>query len=139
MTKSEENKKIVLDILQDEIKGDVQSALNKMHEKYSMTWVYKSKTELFPTTSKNLKDELEEVYKIENREYKIKHILADDDTVMVEMIESYTDPNDGKTYRTPEVIVLEIKDGKIITGRHYCDPQISHLNLSESEIGKIYK
>ena len=43
------NVKIVLSILQDEIDGNVKSAINKMHPNYSMTWMYKTKNgTLFP-------------------------------------------------------------------------------------------
>lgn len=52
-----------MDILEDEINGDVKSALNKLTDDYSMTWVYKDKNgKLFPKTGKNIKKELKKVY-----------------------------------------------------------------------------
>ena len=57
---------------------------------------------------------------------------------MVELVESYPDPDSKKMYRTPLVLVLEFKDGKIHRGRHYCDPQLSYLYLSAKQIKEIY-
>ncbi len=130
------NIELIKEILEDEIRGDVESALKKMHPNYSMTWVYKKKDgTLFPrTTSENLKRELEDVYVIKDRSYKIKHILAQDNVVIAELIESYSDQR--KTYRTPMVIVWEFEGGLIKKGRHYCDPQLSYLDLSEEQIEK---
>lgn len=47
------------------------------------------------------------------------------------MIESYPDPESRKMYRTNQVIVLELNDGKIRTGRHYCDPKLSFADLKQ--------
>ena len=44
-----------------------------------------------------------------------------------------------KVYRTPLVIVLEMEKGKIKKGRHYCDPDLSYLYLTEKQIKKVYK
>lgn len=135
------NIKTALDVLQDEIRGDWKNALKKLHKDYSMTWVYKAvKTgKLFPTTGNAVKEELKGVYLIKGRKYNIKSIAEGRNTVIIELIESYPDPKTKKVYRTPLVLVLKFKGGKIITGRHYCDPQISYLHLSKKEVGKIYK
>jgi ketosteroid isomerase-like protein len=131
---------LVLDILRDEIAGDQVAALQKLAKDYTMTWVYqKNSGVLFPTTKKNVRAELAEVYPIKGREYDIKHIAEGDDVVMIEMIESYPDPQTKKIYRTPLVIVLELKEGKIRTGRHYADPAVSHLFLTKSQVAKAYK
>ena len=82
---------------------------------------------------------LKEVYAIKGREYKIKHLISEGDVVIAELIESYPDPKTGKIYRTPLVIVWEFEDGKIKTGRHYCDPQLSYLSLTPEQIEKIFK
>ena len=141
MTKSQKNIKIIRDILDDEIRGDVESALEKMHQDYSMAWIYKRRDgALFPRVSaKDVHKTMGKVYKIKNRKYKIINIVANDKTVIAEIIESYPDPKTKKVYRTPMVIVWEFKNGKIKTGRHYCDPQLSSENLSENQIRKIYK
>lgn len=128
----------MLDILEDEKRGDTKSALLKMHPEYSMTWVYKSKNTLFPRVNVNKSTDIQDVYTIKDREYDIKNIVSKDNIVIVEMVESYTDPETNQIYRTPEVIVLEIKDGKILRGRHYCDPAVSHLHLEKEEISKIF-
>ncbi len=137
--KKSKNIETVLKVLDAEIRGDVKGALKLLTKDYSMTWVYKGAKELFPHTTNEMKDELEEVYPIKNREYDIKNIAEGKDVVMVEMIESYPDPETKKIYRTPLVIVLEMKDGKIKTGRHYCDPRLSYLYLTKEQIKKVFK
>ena len=134
------NIQIVLEILEDERSGRVKEALQKMASDYSMTWVYQTKTgELFPRSEKNIEKELENVYQIKDREYDIKNITENETIVMVELVESYSDLKSGKVYRTPLVLVLEIENGKIKKGRHYCDPKISYLYLSKNEISKIFE
>lgn len=140
MKKYSKNVQTVIDILKDEINGDVKSALKKMTNDYTMTWVYQKKNgELFPTTKNDLNAELEEVYPIKGREYDIKNIAEGDSVVMVEMVESYRDTETKKVYRTPLVIVLEMKAGKIRTGRHYTDPALSYLHLKTAQVAKAYK
>ncbi|MGV7222181.1 MAG: nuclear transport factor 2 family protein [Nitrospinales bacterium] len=134
-----ENLKTVFEILIDEIKGDVKSALSKMTDDYSMTWMHENKNgDIFPQTRNNIKSELEQVYHIKGREYDIKNIAEGDNLIMLEMIESYPDTKTNKVYRTPQVIVLEMRDGKIRTGRHYNDPKLSYLHLSKNQIEKAY-
>jgi hypothetical protein len=140
--KSKKNVETILKILKDEIEGRVQGALKKMDENYSMTWVYKRRDGvLFPAEFfDSIKNELDDIYAIKGREYKIKHIIGQGDVVMAELVESYPDPKKiGVVYRTPMVIVWEFKNGKIKTGRHYCDPQLSYENLSKEDVKKIYK
>jgi len=137
--KLSENIKTVLNILENEVRGDVKSALQKMTSDYQMTWVYQGKNELFPATEGNMESELDDVYHIKGREYDIRNITESDDVVMVEMIESYPDPETGKMYRTPQVIVLEFEDGRIRTGRHYTDPRLSYLELTPEQINKALR
>jgi ketosteroid isomerase-like protein len=129
-----ENIQTVLKILQDEANGDVHAALTKMASDYRMTWMYKSKDELFPKTGDDVHAELDDVYPIQGRKYDIRNISEGNEVVMIEMIESYPDPETGKVYRTPQVIVLEFKDGLIRTGRHYTDPDLSYMELSIDQI-----
>ena len=139
--KFSKNVKTILDILQDEVNGDVQAALRKITRDYTMTWVDTGLNgkQLFPTTKRNTKKELEEVYPIRGRQYDIKNIAEGDNVVMVELVESYLNPKTKKVYRTPLVLVLEIKNGKIRTGRHYLDPAISRKYLTKKQIEKAYK
>lgn len=141
MKKYSKNIKIVLEILKNEVDGNVASALKKMTNDYTMTWVDLgiNGKELFSTTGKNIQKEMEEVYPIKGREYYIKNIAEGKDVVMVELIESYPNPKTGKVYRTPIVLVLEMKNGKIRTGRHYLDPRISCKYLTKKQIEKAYK
>jgi ketosteroid isomerase-like protein len=141
MNNYSKNIQTVLAILQDEANGDISSALKKMSEDYSMTWVYMGRdAKLFPSSSPNFQAEMkEDIYPIRNREYRIKNIGEGENVVFVEMIESYPDPETGKLYQTPLVLVLEMKEGEIRTGRHYCDPRISHENLPTETLQSLYK
>lgn len=139
MKKYSKNIKTVLAVLKDEVKSDVKSALNKLTDDYSMTWIYQGKKTLFPKTTKTTKKELADVYHIKGREYEIFNITENANTVMVELIESYPDSKTKKVYRTPLILVLEMKNGKIKTGRHYCDPRLSFINLSKRNIKKALK
>jgi ketosteroid isomerase-like protein len=134
-----ENIKTVLQILQDEINGNTASAARKLTPGYTMTWAYLGKDdELFHRTKPNIKAELEDVYHIKSRKYDIKNIAETSNIVMVEMVESYPDPKTKKIYRTPLVIVLEMENGKIKKGRHYCDPRLSYMHLTEQQIKKLF-
>lgn len=129
---------IALSILEDEIRGDLASAISKMHPDYSMTWMYQGKTLFLRKTLGNLGDLklVKKIYKIKGRKYDIKNIAEGDDVVFIELIESYPDPETKKVYRTPLVLVLEFNGDKIRRGRHYCDPKISYLHLTKSQISK---
>jgi ketosteroid isomerase-like protein len=129
------NINLILEVLKNEVDGDVDAALQKLSPNYSMTWVYETKEGgLFPTTSNDVKQELGEVYIIKGRQYDIRNITESKNVVMVEMIEIYPDPDTNQIYRTPQVIVLEIKDGKIYKGRHYTDPKLSYRELTVEDI-----
>jgi|SRR3989344_5341994 len=137
--KISKNIKTTLEILKDEMRGNIGAALKKITKDYSMIWVYKKNGRLFPRTGKNIKKELEEAYSIKGRKYDIKNITEGDNVVMIEMVESYPDPKTKKVYRTPLVIVLEMRNGKIRKGRHYCDPDLSYLHLTKKQIQKVYR
>lgn len=96
MKKFSKNIQTVLSILKDEVKGNVKSALSKLTDDYSMTWIYQGKKILFPKTVKNTKAELEKVYHIKGRKYEIFNITENKNTVMLELIESYPDPKTKK-------------------------------------------
>jgi ketosteroid isomerase-like protein len=130
----------VLAILDDEIKGRTQAASRKLGRRYTMTWVYQDKHgKLFPRVGPGIDARaLKDVYAIKGRRYDIKHIAEGKGVVMVELVESYPDPRNGKVYRTPLVLVLEMRRGKIAKGRHYCDPRLSHMHLPVSTIARIF-
>lgn len=75
-----------------------------------------------------------EAYPIRGREYDIRNITENENVVMIEVIESYPNEETGKVYRTPQVIVLELVNGKIRTGRHYTDPRLSYMELTKEAI-----
>ena len=128
--------KVALALLQDEANGNVSKAKEKMElDEYSMTWMYRSRDTLFPNVKgEMLKKEMEDVYKIPDRQYEIMHTAQNDDVVFIEMIESYPDTETGKEYRTPITLVLEFKESKVVRGRHYTDPNLSHEYLSQEVI-----
>lgn len=129
----------VIKLLQYEVNGEVEKAMTLLSDIYKMTWMYKSKDTIFPQikVDKNFKKEIEEIYKYRNREYKIYNILEKNNTVMAEIVESYDD--NGHTYVTPIAFVWTFDDeGKVLTGKHYCDPEISHNTISKSEMDKVF-
>ena len=138
MEKRSKNIQTVLNILQDEVNGDILSALKKMTKDYTMTWVDAgiNGNQLFPTTKKNIQDDMKEAYVIKGREYDIRNIAEGDGVVFVELIESFPNQRTKKFYRTPLVLVLEMKKGKIRTGRHYLDPCLSGKFLTKAQIEK---
>lgn len=139
LTQEERNIQTTLDVLKDEVNGDVEAALKKTTADYSMTWVYSTRDgKLFPRSTNKKKKTLEDIYEIKNRKYDIRNICAAGNVVMFELIESYPDPDTKKVYRTPEVIVLEFKGAKIARGRHYCDPRVSYMHLSEKKAKSAY-
>lgn len=116
-----------------------EAALRKLTEDYSMTWMYRGKHVLFPKVMGNMVNELQKVYSIQGRKYEIKYIAEGTDVVMVELVESYPDTETGQVYRTPLILVLEMQDGKIRTGQHYCDPQISYEHLDAEVVEAAYR
>ena len=133
------NIELVLEILKNEVDGDIAAALQKMSADYSMTWMYKGKTEMFPQSTQNAEQEMKEIYPIKGRKYEIKNIAEGEDVVMVELIESYPNSETGFLHQTPLVLVLQFEGGKIKTGRHYCDPQTSYETLAPETLDKAYK
>jgi hypothetical protein len=140
MTTHSNNIQTVLGILEDERHGRVAQALQKLTPDYCMTWVYQTKSgALFPKSKTDITTEVEKVYAIKGREYDIKNITENNTVVMVELVESYPDQETGKVYRTPLVLVLELVDGKIKKGRHYCDPHVSSLYLTKEKVAAIFE
>jgi ketosteroid isomerase-like protein len=80
-------------------------------------------------------------FKIEGREFEFKTVLADEptQTVVVEFVESYPDPETKQVYRTPQVSICKIRDGKIYRTRHYMDPRLSYKYLSKEVIDSVFE
>jgi len=129
----------VLTILKNEIAGDVSAALEKMSDEYSMTWMYRGKDTLFPASKPNVEKGMKEIYPIRGRKYRIKNTAEGENVVILELIESYPDSETGRFHQTPLVLVLEMEEGKIKTGRHYCDPKLSYENLTEKQLEQGYR
>lgn len=138
---NKKNSEIALDLLELERVGRLSQALNLLHPEYSMTWVYRHPKNgcLFPRHKGVNPADFEEIYQVEGREYNIKNISEHENTVFIELVESYPDTERaGFSFRTPEVIVLEFKDGLVVKGRHYCDPNISYEGLSVEQVEKAF-
>lgn len=84
MKNHSKNIQTVLDILRDEVRGDISSAREKMTDDYSMTWVYQKKNgELFPCSHVTEDSDLEDVYPIEGRKYEIFNLAEAGNTVLL--------------------------------------------------------
>ncbi|MGK2849237.1 MAG: hypothetical protein ACSLEX_04215 [Minisyncoccota bacterium] len=137
--KYSKNMQVIIDILRDEVLGNTTGALNKMTKNYTMTWVYETRNGvLFPKTAIAGDVDLADAYIIKGRKYEIMNIAEGQNVVVVELVESYPDPKTKKTYRTPLVLVLEMKNGKVETGRHYCDPRLSYRHLTSTQTKKAF-
>ena len=131
----------IINLLQYEVDGDVKSATSLLSDKYIMTWMYKKEDKIFPQVKidKNFNNEMEQAYSFGKREYKIYNILEKDNVVMAEIVESYFDHKDNKTYTTPISFVWTFDDqGKVLTGKHYCDPALSYVDISDEDMGRVY-
>lgn len=87
-------------------------------------------------TGQAIRDSIKEVFQISDREYQFVHAMADEEqqTVMIEFVESYTDPETGKRFRTPTVSVVEVKDDLIWRSRHYGDKNLSFMYLPQDQV-----
>ena len=133
---------LVLDSFEAERSGDSEKGLSLISDDFKVTEMFLGKGGAFPRfEGEELRKSIQEVYKIEGREYVFKNIAADEENgvVFVEFVESYPDPKTGKVYRTPQVAVVEVKNGKLYRTRHYTDPRLSHENLSEEDIEEAFK
>lgn len=141
MRELSKNIQTVIDILRDEVDGDIAAALKKMTKDYTMTRVDAGidGKKIFPTTKKDIRKDMKEAYVIRGRQYDIRNIAEGKEVVFVELIESYPNPKTKKVYRTPLVLVLEMKNGKIRTGRHYLDPRLSGKHLTKAQVEGAYK
>ncbi|MCI0619566.1 nuclear transport factor 2 family protein [Candidatus Wolfebacteria bacterium] len=137
-TREDKNITIVLEILKDQAEGNVENALQKMTPDYLMTWVEKRGEELFPHTGTDFADEMRKLYRTYDYRFDVKNITGADDAVMVELIETVADKKTGKTWCTPLVLVFEMEDGRVKTGRHYLDPTLSRQELLLEEIEKAF-
>ena len=138
MLNSNELVKLVLTSFELERNGDVEKAKSLLHQDFKVTemseWydgtIFKS------LTGREVKELMKKAFAFKGREFDFKNVVSNekDQTVLVEFVESYPDPKSGKVYRTPQVAVCEVKDGKIFRTRHYNDPRLSYKYLSEEDV-----
>lgn len=139
---AKELKKIVLSSFMAEKHRDLKAGLECIDDDFRVTeMTYSENNEHFSSLSgKKLRELMGFAFKTEGREYEFKSIVADEETqtVIVEFIESYPDPKTGQVYRTPQISVCNIKNGKIFRTRHYMDPRLSFANISKKEIDSAF-
>lgn len=142
MSKAKLSKKELIELVllsfSAEKNHDIKSNYEYLHEDFAVTdMIVDQNDKPFPRLSgKKLEESINEAFIIEGREFYFPNILADEEsqTVMVEFVESYPDPETKKVYRTPQVAICKIKDGKIFRTRHYMDPRLSYKYLDDKKI-----
>ncbi|HET8991471.1 MAG TPA: hypothetical protein VFN31_00365 [Candidatus Saccharimonadales bacterium] len=118
---------------------DIKSNSELLHDSFSMTDMVLRGNEHLPKLSgSELNQAIKEAFTIKGRQYEFINIIADEEiqTVMVEFIESYPDPETNEIYCTPQIAVCIYKDGKIYKTRHYMDPRISRKHIPIEDIRK---
>ncbi len=140
---AEELKELVIGSFMAEKDQDIQAGLESVDEEFKVTEMVSSKDgNHFPSLSgEKLRGLMKLAFKTKGRQYIYKSVVADEEsqTVIVEFIESYPDPKTGQVYRTPQISVCQIKNGRIFGTRHYMDPRLSFENLSDSQIESAFK
>ena len=140
MLNSKQLKELVLKSFEMEKNKDPEANKELLHPDFAVTEI----TEDYDGTvfrrleGPKLMKYMEMAFETTGREYEFKNVIADEQsqTVVVEFVESYPDEKTGKTFRTPQVSICEIKDGKLYRTRHYLDPRLSYKYLEESDIKK---
>lgn len=129
---------LVLKSFEAERLGNIAENSQILHQDFKMTdMVIGKDKKYFPSLSGDkLHDAIKLAFTIKGRKFKFSTVIADEatQTVIVEFIESYPDTETGKEYRTPQVAICQIRDGKLYRTRHYMDPRLSYEHLSESVI-----
>lgn len=129
---------LVMSSFEAERVSDSKKGLSLIHDDFAVTEMnigYDG--QLFRrVTGDAIRNSIQEVFRITDREYQFVHAMADEkqQTVIVEFVESYGDPKTGKRYRTPIVAICEVKDGKIWRTRHYTDDRLSDQFLTQEQI-----
>jgi len=130
--------KLVMSSFEAEQSSNPTRGLELIHDDFAVTEMNIGRNgKLFRrATGDEIRLNIKDAFQISDREYQFVHASADEatQTVMVEFVESYGDVATGKRYRTPQVAVCEIKDGKIWRTRHYCDDRVSYEFLSQEVI-----
>jgi ketosteroid isomerase-like protein len=143
MLDEESLKKLVLASFNAERTNNISENNTLIHDEFTFTdMVVGEDNEIFPSLGgPKLQELISEAFIIKGREFIFKNVLADESeqTVIVEFIESYPDPKSGKVYRTPQVAICKVKDGKIYRTRHYMDPRLSYLYLDQKSIDKAFQ
>ena len=140
---SEQLKKLVLASFEAEKNNDIEINKALLHPNFKMVdMVLSSDLKPFPSLEgEELEKQIQLAFPIKGRQFVFHTVIADEDSqkVIIEFTESYPDPKSKKVYRTPQIAVCEIKDGKIYRTRHYMDPRISHKNISSEDLEDCFR
>lgn len=133
-------KKLVLSSFEAERTGDVkkgQSLLHKDFQVVEMCEWFDGKNFKRVSGSK-VKRLMHIAYQFKGRKYEFINVAIDaaTQTVIVEFVESYPDQNSSIVYRTPQIAVCIVRDGKLYRTRHYLDPRIGIKGLPRQVIKK---
>jgi ketosteroid isomerase-like protein len=133
---------LVLTSYQAEKEGDVNENKKLLHENFEVVdMVYETEAAFFPRLQGEQLDALmTSAFKIKGRQFEFKTVIADEQQqkVVVEFVESFPDPKTGNIYRTPQVSICIVRDGKIFRTRHYMDPRLSFAFLSTETIENAF-
>ena len=136
-------KNLVLNSFSAEKNNDIVGNSKLLHDDFAVTdMMIGVNNDQFPRLSgQKLHDLINKAFKIKGREFIFKNVVTDENKqlVIVEFIESFPDPKTGNVYRTPQIAVCEVKDGKIYRTRHYMDPRLSFEFLSVEEVEKAFE
>jgi ketosteroid isomerase-like protein len=133
----------VLASFQAEQEGDIQTGLGLIAEDFKVTdlTLGNKGDVIFPEFKAGAaKQAVTEVYETKGRKYEFINVIADESKqlVMVEFIESYPDPKTEQIYKTPQIAVCQVRDGKIHRTRHYLDPRTSFTEISGQDWERAY-
>lgn len=132
---------LVLSSFDAERQNNIEKGLELVTDDFTVTEMSlgNSGDKLFPSvTAEEVRKMIGQVYQIQERKYQFVNAMADEakQTVMIEFVETYPDPKTGQLYRTPQVAVCELKDGRIRRTRHYNDPRVSFVDVTQEDIDK---
>lgn len=140
MLNAKELKELVLKSFEYEKNRDAENNKKLLHSEFVVTEMAMDNdgTVFRRLQGEKLLEYMDMAFETKGREYEFVSVVAnfDTQTVVVEFVESYPDTETGKVYRTPQVAVCVVKDGKIYRTRHYMDPRLSYECLDKSDIDK---
>jgi ketosteroid isomerase-like protein len=133
--------RLVLSSFDAERQNDIAKGLELVTDDFKVTEMSMGNNGdvLFPSMSaETARTFIGQVYQIKERKYQFINAIADEakQTVIIEFTETYPDPETGQVYLTPQVAVCEVSEGKIRRTRHYNDPRVSFVKVTQTDIDR---